>query len=57
MNCEYRENEFSEDSTQADAHLVEIGGSGEKVDRPARLDAHVIHEIEEVEKESDKKLH
>lgn len=53
MNCEYRLYEFSKDSTQEDAHLVETGACRKKVDRPAGLDAHVIHEIEEVEKASD----
>lgn len=52
MNCEYRQYEFSKDSTQDDVHLVEVGVCREKVDRPAGLDAHVIHEIEEVEKAS-----
>ncbi|ODM20813.1 hypothetical protein SI65_03866 [Aspergillus cristatus] len=52
MNCEYRQYEFSDCSTAEDAHLVEIGVCREKVDRPAGLDAHVIHEIEEVEKAS-----
>lgn len=56
MNCECRQYEFSKDSTQDDAHLVEIGPPREKLGRPAGLDAHVIHEIEEVEKVSGQRL-
>lgn len=56
MNCECRQYEFSKDSTQNNAHLVEIGGTREKIDRPVGLDAHVIHEIEEVEKASGANL-
>lgn len=56
MNCECRQYEFSKDSTQDDAHLVEIGPPREKLGRPAGLDAHVIHEIEEVEKASGQRL-
>lgn len=52
MDCEYRQYKFSDCSTVEDAHLVDIGVCWEKVDRPAGLDAHVIHETEEVEKTS-----
>ncbi|KAE8151902.1 histidine phosphatase superfamily [Aspergillus avenaceus] len=53
MNCETRQYEFSSGSTQDDAHLVEVGISRERVDRPAGLDAHVIHEIDEIERVSE----
>lgn len=48
MNCECRQYEFSTDSTHENAHMLGIGGPREKVDGPVGLDAHVIHEIEEV---------
>lgn len=52
MNCEYRKLEFTEDSSEGESHLRECGSTLEKQDRPAGLDSHVIHEIEEVEKAS-----
>jgi hypothetical protein len=51
-NCEWRHFEFTQDSTASDAHLTEVGNTQPKKDRPAGLDAHVIKEIEEVEKAS-----
>ncbi|KAL2822255.1 histidine phosphatase superfamily [Aspergillus cavernicola] len=53
LNCEYRKLEFTEDSTGKEAHLRESGSMLEKQSRPAGLDAHVIHEIEEVERASE----
>jgi hypothetical protein len=44
--------EFTEDSDVQESHLRECGSSREKQGRPVGLDAHVIHEIEEVEKAS-----
>ncbi|KAJ5204600.1 phosphoglycerate mutase family protein-like protein [Penicillium cinerascens] len=52
LNCEYRKLEFTEDSNGHEPHLRECGSMLEKQDRPIGLDAHVIHEIEEVERAS-----
>ncbi|KAJ5916742.1 hypothetical protein N7504_000757 [Penicillium tannophilum] len=48
-NCEYRRFTFTEDSTESEAHLLEVGGSSTKIGRPLGVDAHVLQEIEEVE--------
>ncbi|KAJ5760397.1 hypothetical protein N7520_007553 [Penicillium odoratum] len=48
-NCEYRRFTFTEDSSSTEAHLLEVGGSSVKVDRPLGVDIHVLHEVEEVE--------
>ncbi|KAJ5443912.1 phosphoglycerate mutase family protein-like protein [Penicillium daleae] len=50
LNCEYRKLEFTDDSNEKESHLRECGSTLEKQARPAGLDAHLIHEIEEVEK-------
>lgn len=50
LNCEYRKLEFIEDSNEKESHLRECGSTLEKQARPAGLNAHLIHEIEEVEK-------
>ncbi|OJJ36193.1 hypothetical protein ASPWEDRAFT_134914 [Aspergillus wentii DTO 134E9] len=47
-NCEYRTFEFTEDSNE-EPHLREVGNMASKVNRPPYLDAHVIHELDEVE--------
>ncbi|KAE8343330.1 hypothetical protein BDV24DRAFT_161767 [Aspergillus arachidicola] len=52
LNCEYRKLEFTEDSNEAESHLRECGSTLEKHARPAGLDDHLFHEIEEVEKAS-----
>jgi hypothetical protein len=52
LNCEYRKLEFTEDSNEKESHLRECGSALEKQARSAGLDAHLIHEIEEVEKAS-----
>ncbi|GLI72281.1 hypothetical protein PoHVEF18_000451 [Penicillium ochrochloron] len=44
--------EFTEDSNEEESHLRECGSTQEKQARPAGLDAHLIHEIDEVEKAS-----
>ena len=49
QNCEYRKFEFTEDSNEKEAHLFEVGSTRERQDRPPGLDAHVIHEMDEVE--------
>ncbi|CAI7634610.1 unnamed protein product [Penicillium bialowiezense] len=49
-NCEWRQFEFTEDSNTREAHLIEVGNSQPKKDRAPGLDAHVIQEIEEIEK-------
>lgn len=51
-NCEWRQFEFTQDSTASNAHLTEVGNTQPQKDRPAGIDAHVIKEIEEVEKAS-----
>ncbi|KAI9933786.1 hypothetical protein ASPWEDRAFT_168061 [Aspergillus wentii DTO 134E9] len=49
-NCEWRQYEFTRDSNGREAHLTESGSTREKQDMPAGVDAHIIHEIEGVEK-------
>lgn len=48
-NCEFRRFTFTEDSTEGEAHLREIGGTATKKERPLGVHAHLLHEIEEVE--------
>jgi hypothetical protein len=52
LNCEYRKLKFTEDSNEKESHLRECGSTLEKQPRPVGLDAHLIHEIEEMEKVS-----
>lgn len=51
LNCEYRKLEFTDDPDE-ESHLRERGSTPGKKAKLAGLDAHLIHEIEEVEKAS-----
>ncbi|KAJ5541087.1 hypothetical protein N7494_006163 [Penicillium frequentans] len=48
-NCEYRQFTFTDESTESEAHLLEVGGNSTKIGRPLGVDAQVLQEIEEVE--------
>lgn len=50
LNCEYRKLEFTPDSSEEQATLVEYGSQLEKQARPVGLDSHLFLEIELVEK-------
>jgi len=49
-NCEWRRFNFSEDSNEKEAHLVEHGGAKVKQGRPDGVHAHVLSGIKQVEK-------
>lgn len=53
FNCEYRKLDFTDDSKPEEAYLRESETAFAKQDRPAGVDAHIIQELEEVERASE----
>ncbi|KAJ5643480.1 uncharacterized protein N7484_005987 [Penicillium longicatenatum] len=48
-NCEYRRFTFTEDSTESEAYLLEVGRTSAKIGRPLGVDADLLLDLQEVE--------